>query len=201
MSRPDNIRDVGSLDIDYMGFIFYPHSPRYCGDILQKTAVDSLPKHIVPVAVTVNMQEYEIFSLAEQYGFTVFQLHGDETPETCRNLRKRGFTVIKALGIRSADDIERAAAYSGDVDYFLFDTATAARGGSGMRFDWKMLAGYSLPEKFFLSGGIAAEAADEIAAFRHDAFVGVDLNSRFETAPGIKDVKVLTDFIKILRGL
>ena len=201
MKCPGNMMETASLGIDYMGFIFYPPSPRYCGDTLDKATLDSLPDRVVPVAVTVDMGEDEIFDIARHYGFNTFQLHGDETPEMCERLRDGGLKVIKASGIRDMSDLEKLDPYSGKVDWFLFDTATDKRGGSGQKFDWGLLAGYSLPEKFFLSGGIDSKSVGEIVSLRHDAFMGIDLNSRFELEPGVKDVEMLRGFLKKLKKI
>lgn len=196
MREPENIAAVSRLPINYMGFIFYAPSPRNCIENIGRDTLSHLPDEVRPVAVAVNMGEDEIVSLADRYGFDTFQLHGDESPELCRSLRRRGFIVIKALGIKDRDDLRKAEPYSDNVDYFLFDTATKARGGSGKKFDWAVLDGYSLSVPFFLSGGIGPDDLAEIEAFNHPCFEGIDLNSKFELSPGIKNVDALAAFIE-----
>ena len=123
------------------------------------------------------------------------QLHGDETPQVCAVLKEEGFSVVKALGIGSTGDVSAAADYQEVCDALLFDTKSPRRGGTGRRFDWSLLKEYDGPLPFLLGGGIGPKEASEIAAFHHPKFLGVDLNSRFETEPGVKDVPALRDFI------
>ncbi len=196
MRDAENISDVAALGIDYMGFIFYPPSPRYCGESLKRGILESLPSRIEPVAVVVDADDTIINDLADRYGFHTFQLHGNETSQMCERLKERGFTVLKAFGIKDKDDFGKAAQYEGCVDYFLFDTATSSKGGSGKKFDWDILANYNLSTPFFLSGGIGPEDAERIREFHHPCFAGIDLNSRFEIAPARKDVGKLKDFIE-----
>lgn len=197
MRDPENISVVAQLGIDFMGFIFYPPSPRYCGDTLTRETLEKIPFGIEPVAVTVDAAEEEILSLSDRLGFMTFQLHGEESPNLCRRLRERGFRIIKAFGIKDEEDLKRVGEYSGSIDYFLFDTATKRKGGSGKKFNWELLSGYSLPEPFLLSGGIAPDDKEAIAGIAsHERFAGIDLNSRFEITPGIKDYNRLKDFIE-----
>lgn len=197
MRDAENIRDVGALHPDYMGFIFYARSPRCCLGI-DSEIIRNLPKEIEPVMVTVDMNEDEILSVAERYGFKTVQLHGNETPEMCRRLKNRGFKVIKAMGMQSSESLSAMEEYRGAVDVFLLDTACAAKGGSGKKFDWNILDSYNMEEEFWLSGGIGPDDADAIRKVKHARFAGIDLNSRFETSPGIKDVALLSNFIRKL---
>lgn len=199
MRHSKNIGEVARLDIDFMGFIFYPRSPRYCEKYISAGTLKELPENVEPVAVAVNMDYDALLNLHSEYGFLTFQLHGSESPELCRSLRENGFRVIKAFGIKESADLEKIREYSGNVDYFLFDTATPSHGGSGRKFDWGLLEDYDLPEPFLLSGGIAPGDADVISGFQHPRFRGIDLNSGFETMPGIKDAAQIEEFIKRLR--
>ncbi|MDR1918776.1 MAG: phosphoribosylanthranilate isomerase, partial [Tannerellaceae bacterium] len=126
------------------------------------------------------------------------QLHGDESPELCHSLQKRGFSLIKAFSIAGAADLKRTAAYEGRTDYFLFDTACPGYGGSGKSFDWSLLDAYEGETPFLLSGGVQPGSLEAIRRFRHPRFAGIDLNSGFESAPGLKDIDKLTPFIKQL---
>ncbi len=200
LREPENIAEVAGLRPDYAGFIFYKPSPRYCGD-LPAGVISGLPSGVEPVAVTVDMDEDEICAIAGRYGFRTFQLHGHESPELCFALRTRGFKVIKAFGIRSAQSFEDMREYEGAVDCFLLDTACAMKGGSGRKFDWTALDSYNLDTDFMLSGGIGECDAEAVAAISHPRFAGIDLNSRFETLPGHKDTDRLRLFFNAIREI
>ncbi len=145
--------------------------------------------------VSVNMTEEEVKSIAKQYGFRTVQLHGNESTEMCKNLRKAGMSVIKAMGMSSEKDLQALHKYAGAVDFFLLDTKTPSKGGSGQKFDWSILDAYNLEEPFILSGGIGPDDAESILSISHPKFIGIDLNSRFETAPGIKNAPLLKEFL------
>lgn len=188
-----NIAEVAAIGPDYMGFIFYSRSPRYFGDP-DAAVIANLPESVKPVMVTVDMQENEILSIAGKYGFQTVQLHGNESPELCDSLRRRGFTVIKAVGIEDGKSLERLRPYSGHVDIFLLDTKCRTKGGSGKKFDWRILESYDLDEDFWLSGGIGDDDSEALRSLSHPHLKGIDLNSRFETVPGIKDAEKLYKF-------
>lgn len=194
MRNPGNIRDVAELRPDFMGFIFYPRSSRYCGD-LSPTMVKSLPAGVTPVAVSVDMEEGELEALVKKYGFPVVQLHGHESPQKCRSYYEDGLRVWKAISLNDREDLERLEEYAGSVEAFLFDTPTAGYGGSGMKFNWGMLMDYHLPVPFILSGGLSADDVPALKAFSHPMMMGIDVNSRFETAPAMKDVALLKSFM------
>lgn len=198
MRGPDNIADVAKVMPDYMGFIFYPRSPRYCGFLeLERKVV--LPEGIEPVAVTVNMEDEELMAIASRCGITTFQLHGNESPEDCRRLHDKGFRVWKAFQIDTDESLSLIGDYEGTVDIALLDTSAKGYGGSGRKFNWKILDGYRANLDFILSGGIGENDADAVIALRHPRLSGVDLNSRFETVPGVKDVARLSRFIDTVR--
>lgn len=195
MRDAGNISEVAAMHPDYMGFIFYPPSQRYCSG-LNPDLVKFLPGDIMPVAVTVDMSESAIISLVEKYGFKAVQLHGNESPELCGRLIDRGLTVLKAISIKGKESLRRVNDYAGAVSLFVFDTATPSKGGSGLKFDWGILEGADITTDFLLSGGIGPEDKEKILEFDHPHLIGVDLNSRFEIAPGIKDVGLLRGFMK-----
>lgn len=194
MRASENIRAVESLGIDWMGFIFYPKSPRY---VDQKP--DYLPIHAKRVGVFVNASTDEILRRTEEYGLSIVQLHGQETPEQCAALKSGKLTVIKALSVKEGADSSvftlHSSLYKGVVDYFLFDTACIGYGGSGRRFDWSVLKYYDGETPFLLSGGLRPDSLNEVLTFRHPRFAGIDLNSGFELSFGVKDVKTLREFI------
>ncbi|WP_310395816.1 phosphoribosylanthranilate isomerase, partial [Hymenobacter sp.] len=128
-----------------------------------------------------------ILATAERFGLGAVQLHGHETPAQCEELSEAGLLVLKAFSVGQAVDFAALLPYVPHCDFFLFDTKGAAPGGNGAIFDWQLLSGYHLPVPYFLAGGLGLEHAAELAALRLPGLVGVDLNSAFETAPGVKD--------------
>lgn len=201
MRSPRNIQAVARLEIDWMGFIFYGRSPRAIADDTPPEALQ-LPagRPIRRVGVFVDASAERILGTCRRYGLNVVQLHGHESPELCHTLQKRGYGIIKALPVgNDPADLAATAAYEGRVDYFLFDTRCAGYGGSGRAFDWSLLGCYEGETPFLLSGGIRPESLGAIKAFHHPRLAGVDLNSGFESAPGIKDDQLLRTFIEQLK--
>lgn len=196
MRDTENIRQVAALGVDWMGFIFYPGSPRAVGGQTETIGGD-LP--VKKTGVFVNTPVEEILRIAERYRLNMLQLHGNETPAECSRLQANGYQVIKAFRVSSEKSFEEVNRYAGNADYFLFDTPCKNYGGSGLRFDWSLLAAYRGETPFLLSGGIGTEHAEEIRRFRHPRFAGIDLNSRFEVSPGRKDVEKLSAFIRLIR--
>lgn len=192
-----NIKDVISLSPDYVGFICYDLSPRFISG-LPAGDVANLPETVAKTGVFVNEDKETIKALIGQYGFDAIQLHGDESPEFCAEF-KGLVQVLKAFGVDEDFDFGRLDAYANTVDYFLFDTKTPKHGGSGKAFNWDILQKYNLNVPFFLSGGLSLDNLDEVEEIKHPAFYGVDLNSRFETGPGIKDIKLLQKAFDLLR--
>lgn len=197
MKDPENIKDLGKLPIDYMGFIFYDKSPRYAIS-LTGGDTDIVPQKIKLTGVFVNAGLDYIAEKIVRYGLDIIQLHGNESPAFCENLHKT-MPVIKAFSISDTTDFEQTKEYEGYADYFLFDTKTPQYGGSGQKFDWKILNEYKGNTPFLLSGGISVDDAKIIKQIKHPRFAGIDLNSRFETEPGRKDIKLIEQFIKALK--
>ena len=183
MSDAVNIRLAEQLNIDWMGFIFYPPSPRYV-----ERRPDYLPQRQRRVGVFVNADEAFILSRISLFGLQLLQLHGHETPRQCRSLREAtGLSVIKAFSVKSAADVALTRHYEGAADYFLFDTPTKLKGGSGQTFNHKLLEQYEGETPFLLSGGLSLENQEETLKIKHPMLAGYDLNSRFETQPALKD--------------
>ncbi len=196
MRETDNIRLAEQLTIDWMGFIFYPKSPRYVKD-----KPSYLPQKVKRVGVFVNAQHDFITSRITEYKLELLQLHGDETPQTCEALRKEtGKKIIKAFGINENTDFGHIQSYESSVDYFLFDSRCESLGGSGQVFNHQLLEQYQGNTPFLLSGGLSIEHLAGIKSFQHPQFLGVDLNSRFEISPGVKSIEKLEYFIKELRS-
>ena len=189
MREADNIRKIEALGIDLIGFIFWPKSSRY---VSERPAY--LPTQCKRVGVFVDEDIETVKHIADEYALDYIQLHGHESPEYCIQLQ--GFHLIKAISVSSRDDIATYKAYEGFVDYLLFDTKCTSVGGSGQQFDWNVLSTYDGNTPFLLSGGIGPNDAEHIKAFRHPKRIGIDLNSRFEIAPGLKDINKLKTFIK-----
>ncbi len=187
MKYADNIAHLNALQPDFMGFIFYPPSKRFVGLDFDKSVLASIPKQTIKTGVFVNATEAEVIEFAHLYGMQAVQLHGNESPTFCATIKASGLTLIKAFGIADDFDWEQLVAYQNVVDYFLWDTKTEIHGGSGKQFNWQLLSKYKLNIPFFLSGGISLDNLAEIKNIKHPQLFGVDLNSKFETQPGIKD--------------
>ena len=193
MREADNIRDVEALGIDMMGFIFWPKSSRYVSQ-----HPDYLPKRVKRVGVFVDEDPEQVRRLAGEYGLDYIQLHGHEMPEVISYLRTPALPhprIIKAFNISTAEDLLQTQPYEGLVDYFLFDAKGKSVGGNGEKFKWNVLEAYQGNTPFLLSGGIGPDDAERVNAFYHPKCIGIDLNSRFELAPGLKDVAKLKEFM------
>lgn len=200
MRDKDNIRRIAALDIDYMGFIFYPESKRFAGIPPDAGIVKAVPDSIKKVGVFVNETIPVIKNICETLHLDFIQLHGNESPEFCRKLRDEKIQVIKTFHIDRNFDFSFTGLYRETADYLLFDTKTPEFGGSGKSFDWELLENYAEDIPFFLSGGIAPEHAETLGESATGKMEAVDINSRFETAPGIKDTERIKTFIRTLKS-
>jgi phosphoribosylanthranilate isomerase len=194
---PENIKAVTGLSPDYMGFIFYGPSPRFVDDLLPESLND-IPASVSKTGVFVNESKENINALIDKYRLNAIQLHGNEDPEFCDSLRGK-VKVLKAFGLSSDFDFSLLNDYINKVDFFLFDTKTALHGGSGQTFDWNVLDQYKLEIPFFLSGGIGPQNIEEVKDIEHSQFYGVDLNSKFEVAPGVKNIQQLEKAFDIIK--
>ena len=195
MTDASNIRQVAKTGVDWIGIIFWQPSSRYCHD---PGVAQTIPEGIQRVGVFVDEEVETIVRRTEECGLNRVQLHGRETATSIRQLRQRlpqGVEIIKAISILTLDDLALAEGYEPLVDYLLFDTKCKTVGGSGRQFDWSILNHYQGQRPFLLSGGIGPDDARRLAAFSHPQLAGYDLNSRFETAPGIKNVEALQRFL------
>ena len=194
MREAENIREVEQLKVDMIGFIFYPKSPRCLYELPAY-----MPVKAKRVGVFVNEDKKEIEIFADRFSLDYIQLHGNESPEYCHSLRATGLRLIKAFSIARRKDFENIGTYEESCDYFLFDTKCEQHGGSGNQFDWSMLNSYKGKKPFLLSGGINPYSSPTLKELRHPQLAGFDLNSRFETKPGLKDVERLRHFLEELR--
>jgi phosphoribosylanthranilate isomerase len=199
MRESTNIKEIAQLKPDWMGFIFYPKSKRYVGDRYDTDPILSLMPEIRTTGVFVNEDIDLLLSTATKYHLDLIQLHGNESPSYCQRVTDKGLKVIKALGIYQNFKWNALEPYLPVCDYFLFDTSTKEYGGSGQKFDWNILTGYRYNKPFLLSGGIKPEDAGMICSLSHPQFAGIDINSGFETEPGIKDPEKVKYFINEIR--
>lgn len=213
MRDPENIHAVKELGIDFLGLIFWPKSSRYVKDITVRAGnIPDIPielgmnngpeRHPATVGVFVNEMPQTVVTHAYNYKLDYIQLHGEESPTYIDNLKRTlipdimpDIKVIKAISIREADDVKRWRQYKDHTDLILFDTKCDCVGGSGKQFDWSVLEGYDGDIPFLLSGGIGPEDAESVRRFSHPMCIGIDINSRFETAPAMKDISKLRTFI------
>ena len=197
MREAENIREVEALGIDLMGFIFWPKSGRY---VSERPAY--LPTNCKRVGVFVDEDIETVKRIAEDYALDYIQLHGHESPEYCAQLK--GLKLIKAFNIATTEDFKQTEPYTGIVDYFLFDTKGKSVGGNGEKFDWSVLSAYDGNTPFLLSGGIGPDDAEVLTShfspLTSKKCVGIDLNSRFEIAPGLKDINKLKEFLNALNN-
>ena len=204
MRDAENISEVEPLGIDLMGFIFWPKSSRYVSE-----RPNYLPTKCKRVGVFVDEDIETIKKISDDYALNFIQLHGSESPEYISRLSfqlplKEGggsfLSIIKAFNIATKEDLEATKAYDDIVDYFLFDTKGKCVGGNGEKFDWSVLEAYNGNTPFLLSGGIGPDDAERVKTFLHPKCVGIDLNSRFELAPALKDINKLKEFVKKIQS-
>lgn len=195
MRDPDNILElVQEVKPDWMGLIFHSKSPRY---VSGRPDVSVQSSEVTKVGVFVNEPIESLLSKIDEFNLSVLQLHGTESPEYVRELKlKTNRKLWKVFSVEEKIDWEILREYVGLVEYFLFDTATKDHGGSGRKFNWQVLERYPFEKGFILSGGLDEESIAEIIALagRMPQLVGVDLNSRFENAPGLKNIGRLKSF-------
>ena len=208
----ENIRQVAALGVDWIGMIFWEKSPRnvtmipsHAGIIPDRASLSPLATNNSPLKVGVFVDEMaqNIITRVVNFQLDLIQLHGHETPTLIRNLRRtladiRPVKVIKAISVSSRDDIAAYKDYADCVDYFLFDTKCPSVGGSGQQFDWSVLDAYDGEVPFLLSGGIGPDDAERVRNFHHPKCIGIDLNSKFETEPAMKDVAAIGKFLNKL---
>lgn len=195
MREPENIRRlISEVKPDWMGLIFYPKSPRYVSD---ERAAELKEFPVKKVGIFVNESEAEILSKVDLFGLSAIQLHGNESSDFVKRLaEKKQVELWKVISVGEQIDWKSLEAYLPYVSKFLFDTATSAHGGSGKKFDWRVLETYPFDKGFLLSGGLDEESSAEVLALRKQIpqLQGVDLNSKFEDAPGLKNIEKLIRF-------
>jgi len=195
----NNIKEVVKLKPDYIGFILYSGSKRYIVEQLQLAIYLKSVKEIKKVGVFVNANIDEIIEKIQTYYLDIVQLHGNETEAFCREINNY-IPVIKAFQINEAFDFNSLIAYETACTYFLFDTASIGYGGSGQSFDWQLLNKYTLSKDYFLSGGIRLQSIERIKQLNDSRLIGIDINSLFETEPGLKDILKIKSLLHEIRN-
>lgn len=196
MKEEQNILQLLELPIQYIGHIFYRKSSRYVGDLANITIANGIKK----AGVFVNSDFDEIIKAAERFNLNSIQLHGHEPLELVTALKSKDFEVIKAFGIDEDFVWKQLEPYIGHVDYFLFDSKSPAYGGTGVTFNWQKLKEYPFETPYFLSGGLSLENLQEAVNFEDNKLIGLDLNSKFEIEPGLKDIEKLKLALKTIRN-
>jgi len=189
MREPENLRQLLELQPDYVGFIFHEASPRFVGETLDPEVLKEIPRGVKKVGVFVNASIDQIVKTVRRYGLDYAQLHGEESPDFCRNLQFKGVNIIKAFPIDDAFNFTKLNNFKPHCDFFLFDAKGVQRGGNGEAFDWALLNRYDNEKPFFLAGGISLDNVEELMGLSGLRLHAVDINSKFETAPGLKDIE------------
>lgn len=205
MREESNILALSGLRPDYMGLIFYAASKRYAEHV-DLSVLEDISPQIRVTGVFVNEEADKVMQKVAQFKLKAIQLHGQETPAYCRALRLAlksedpGIELIKAFGVHEAFDFGILNQYRDDVDFFLFDTKTPEHGGSGIKFNWQLLEKYQLDKPYFLSGGIGLEDLEQLKELSLPNLYAVDINSKFEAVPGIKDIGQVKRAITLIRN-
>lgn len=199
MRQKENIEALSALMPDYMGFIFYPKSPRFAGSHLTPEITRQIPASIKKTGVFVNLGIQDILDICNKFNLNTVQLHGKESPDQCREIKDQGLEVIKAFSLKSMEEFDKVSEYEESCNFFLFDTPTKQYGGSGKKFDWSLLKTLPSQKPFFLSGGIEEKDADTLLDNCPVIPFAVDINSKFEVVPGLKNIESIKRFMKTIR--
>ncbi len=197
MRDPANIKAVAEFSPDFMGFIFYPKSPRYVGEDF---VLPALPTHIQKMGVFVNESLDKLLQISQKYSLDYVQLHGGESPEYCIEIKKQGLKILKAFSIDSDFDFGSLKPFEGLADYFLFDTKGDGYGGHGKTFDWKLLEKYNFSTPFLIAGGVSNFNIGVIKKLSYPMLKGVDVNSKYEISPALKDTQALEELFLAVRS-
>ena len=190
MRDADNLQELVDLHPDYIGLIFYASSKRYVKSINSRKAILEIPSSIHKVGVFVNTDFDEIMEEVKTYELQCVQLHGSESPELCKRLHNEGLVVIKVFSVGSTFGFGEVKPYEDSCNYYLFDTKGEHHGGHGVTFDWSLLGGYDNKKPIFLSGGLDQNNIKEVLDLGLNIHA-VDLNSKFELEPGLKNIELL----------
>ena len=204
VTMPSQLEAMDEMGVDLAGFIFYPKSPRYMVDKIPADYLRRFRRRIAKVGVFVNTPYEELMRTVEEYRLDMVQLHGDEIPRYCERVANY-ITVIKAFRLSDNDPIDwMAKPYDDACDMYMFDTLGAGYGGTGKKFDWNVLKNSTIDKLFFLSGGIEPGDGEKLKEFMNETIAkklfAVDINSKFEISPGVKDLVKVKWFVEKLTG-
>lgn len=199
ITKAEQAMQLDKLGVEFAGFIFYPRSPRFVYRSMPSTAIKKLRGKINKVGVFVDATIDEVLRTVDDCGLYLVQLHGNESPRYCEKISSY-ISVIKAFRLSDDDHAEwKIKDYYDAADMFMFDTETAKYGGSGKKFNWEILKGLNIAKPFFLSGGIGLDDAPLLQEFSKDLVAkdlfAIDVNSKFEITPGIKDMSMIEEFL------
>ena len=202
LTNAAQVRQLNELGVEFAGFNFYPRSPRYVHKNMPSGAIKKLRGKINKVGVFVNEDPDELLRTVDDCGLYLVQLHGNESPRYCEKISNY-ITVIKVFRLSDDDSVEwKIKDYYDAVDIFMFDTETTTYGGSGKKFNWQILKDIKIKKPFFLAGGISADDTDDLKAFAQlpvaEDLFAIDINSKFEIMPGVKDIEMIKTFKKKL---
>ena len=222
----ENVQELETMDVDWLGLIFWPESPRYVAQVSARGGfypdyssfarsakeLGGMPEEAkkehktLRVGVFVDGMPQNIVTRVYNFNLDLVQLHGEESPVMIDNLRRtlmpdiRQVKIIKTIFVEKPEDLEVCAEYEPVVDYFLFHTKSKAKGGSGERFDWDVIQAYKGNVPFLLSGGIGPDDVEAVRNFSHPMFAGIDVNSCFEIEPGKKDMEKVRKFVEAVKA-
>ena len=200
ITRVDQLNELHEAGADYAGLIFYPGSKRFAGLKLREAQEEIKGIPIKKIGVFVNEELQSVLRYIKEFGLYAVQLHGEENPGYCKCLMAE-VTVIKVFRLEGEEDVDALLQPFLDAcHYYLFDTASKDYGGSGRKFNWEVVEKAVIGKPFFLSGGIAAGDVESLRAFRHKWLEAVDINSSFESQPGVKDLYKVSSFISEIKA-
>jgi len=197
----NQLKELEMMDVDFAGLIFHKPSPRYVlNEIKSPYSIKNENINIKKVGVFVNESINTVIDTAKEWELDMVQLHGDESPAFCKEIKSL-FKTTKAFRVGASIGFSEIDSYKIVVDHFLFDTLGERYGGTGIQFEWDLLSAIEINHSFFLSGGIGSDDVDKINEFckRTTSLYALDLNSKFEIAPGIKDMERLSMFISSIQ--
>jgi len=203
ISEPVALNAAIAAGARYVGFVFFEKSPRHVSIETARDLALLVPAGVAKVALTVNADNAYLDAITAQVPLDMLQLHGHETPERMAELRARyGLPLMKAVGIADAGDLAALDVYGRVADQLLVDTKAPKGanlpGGNGQSFDWGLIAGRRWPVPWMLAGGLTIENVAEAA--RLTGATQVDISSGVESAPGVKDPKLIAAFIAAAQG-
>jgi phosphoribosylanthranilate isomerase len=204
MTQLEQVRKLDEMGVDFAGFIFYPKSPRYVVRHMEGPLLKKEKLHLGKVGVFVNTTYEDVMKQVDAYGLDMVQFHGDETTRFCEQISNY-VSVIKVFRMGDDDPVSWIIRpYEEVSDMFLFDTEGAGYGGTGKKFNWDLLKKATVNKLFFLSGGIEPGDTEKLKAFEAEPaaekLFSIDINSKFETSAGVKDLKKVKEFVDKLKS-